>query len=98
MKIVNKDLLRSFSATCVCEWCGKWFPQGVDPAHIFSRGAGQLDIEINLCAMCRFCHGDSHQKQEPSTLCLMIVAGHRECMLVDDIQEEVWRLRRECGK
>lgn len=93
MKVVDEALLDRFRLARRCEWCGRPTP-GCDPAHIHSRGAGRVDIAANLLALCRECHNRSHTGKIHRLL-MLVVAGHREAVLVSDIEEEVWRLRRE---
>ena len=51
MKLIDEALLDRFRHAERCEWCGKKTPQGCDPAHIFSRGAGRVDIAGNLVSL-----------------------------------------------
>lgn len=52
MRIENKRLLREFAKATRCDFCGR-HTQGCDPAHLWSRGAGRLDIRCNLMSLCR---------------------------------------------
>ena len=76
-----------------CEVCGSRLPQGSDPHHIFSKGAGRVDIPENIASLCRLCHNRAHAGQI-SRLLLLVIAGHRECLLTEDIEENVWTIRR----
>ena len=97
MPWINEAVLDVFRHWPECEWCKRPLPDGADPAHIFSRGAGRVDIPENVCALCRECHSSNHAGNRPRTLDLMIVSGHREKMLAEDIQQTVWDLRRYEG-
>ena len=92
MIVDNPIVLSVFRSPGRCEWCGRWFPK-TDAAHCFSVGAGRLDVYENLVSLCRECHSRNHSG-EISRLQLLIVVGQRECLLVDDIEELVYRLRR----
>ena len=93
MKVVNENALDFFRRAGRCEWCGGYQRNGRDPAHIFSRGAGRLDIPENIIALCRSCHTAAHWGKI-SRLQLLVVVGQRECLLIEDIEELVYRLRR----
>jgi hypothetical protein len=90
-----------------CEWCGKtttW--TRFQAAHIFTRGAGQVDIPENLLGLCCWCHAaDQDAGGKMSKLLMQIVSGHRECLLAfvcggedscdwSDIAENVFAVRR----
>ncbi len=53
MRVERKEKLRFFREQTKCELCGRICPQGTDPAHVFARGSGRLDISINLLSLCR---------------------------------------------
>lgn len=61
MKIKNEKLLAIYRTSGNCEWCGKSCVRR-EPHHIFSRGAGGPDLDINLIALgstpafCCACH------------------------------------------
>ena len=100
MKIVNREVLRQFSEKTRCEMCGRLCPQGCDAAHVFSRGAGRLDISINLIALCRgfdkngwvSCHQD-HHSGKLTQYDLLAIVSRREKVLQDAIIEVVYFLR-----
>ena len=68
MRIVDPAMLGMFRLAHRCDFCGRATPHGCDPAHLFSRGAGRLDVRINLMSLCRgmfeghyaSCHEDQH--------------------------------------
>ncbi len=64
-----------------------------DPHHIFSRGAGRLDIRKNLLSVCRACHLRIHAGHI-TKLDLLGVVARRERCTVGAIAEEIDRLRR----
>lgn len=44
-----------------CEWCGRSLPTVA--AHVRARGRDntrRMDLRINVCAICNFCHSQSH--------------------------------------
>lgn len=91
MKIVDDALLLDFRLTFRCEVCKK--ARDVDPHHVFSRGSGRLDIAINLISLCRGCHNLTHAGKVKREQILAIVA-RREGWTPEDIEIEIWRLRR----
>jgi len=102
MIVIDEVLLEEFRASGPCEWCGKPCRRR-EPHHTFARGlsgGGRLDIRCNLVALgssilweCG-CHQAAHTGLI-ARLQLLLVVGQRECCLTSDIEEEVWRLRRE---
>lgn len=95
MKLIDKDLLREFNEKTICEWCRRSFPGGLDAAHIFSRGAGRVDIRGNLVSLCRECHTRSHTSGVPSLWQLLEMAAKREGCSVDDIEAKIYAIRRD---
>lgn len=81
MRIVNNAIRAEFAARVRCEHCKKPCPQGCDPAHCYSRGAGWVDIRCNLVALCRVCHGNNHANHEPYLNDLLQIAADREGVL-----------------
>ena len=55
MELIRDDRLKEIRMSGRCAWCLKKV-QEVDPAHIFSRGAGRVDAACNLVPLCRWCH------------------------------------------
>lgn len=94
MKIISEELLAEFRAKDRCEYCGRAVL--VQPHHIFARGqesCRRLDVAINLIALCIDDHTATHTGQILREDLLAIVAK-RERTTQQDIQEEIWRLRR----
>ena len=95
MKIIDKKLLKDFSRPGRCEWCDVYFAGGLDPAHIFSRGAGRVDITENLVSLCRTCHSYNHAGKEPTRAQLLLLAAKRERTTAEEIVDKVQRIRRD---
>lgn len=95
MKVIDPVLLAEFAKPGRCEFCGRSCPSGRDPAHIFSRGAGRVDIACNLVSLCRHCHSMSHGGEVPTRRDLMCIAAMREGIPVQEVEDTVMRLRRE---
>jgi hypothetical protein len=98
VKVIDDNLLRQFREKTTCEWCHRYFPQGLDPHHyFFARGTGQhkrLDHRFNLVALDRDCHNKAGAGNISRWQLLEIVAK-REGISAVDIEAELWRLRRE---
>ena len=99
MRVIHKSLRREFSKRGVCEYCGR--KAKTDCAHIWSRGAGQVDIIENLVSLCRRCHRRSHDGHDPSRSALMVIVCQREGKpfslrfeVANRIEDRVHRLRR----
>ncbi len=98
MKIIDEPTLDCFRGPGVCELCLKRV-KNRDPHHIHTRGAGRLDIRINLIALCTAfsggdnCHQRAHDGHVPRDRLLAIVAK-REGWKVEDIINTIWELRR----
>ncbi len=67
---------------------------GLDPHHVFSKGAGRVDVAANLIGLCRACHNGVHAGTIKRDRLLTIVAK-RERITVEEIQLTVWTLRRK---
>ena len=98
MRIVNQSILAQFRTPGRCEWC-RTACTAREPAHLFSRGAGRLDIAVNLVALgstlayqCP-CHSDHHSGREPNRNDLLAIVAQRENVLQDDIVAAVHFLR-----
>lgn len=103
MKIINEELLKSLAVAGRCEWCRKQCKL-LEPHHIFTRGAGRLDISVNLIALgssigfpqCQ-CHAECHSG-EISRNDLLIAVGHRHKLKAYQIEEVVYCLRDRLPK
>lgn len=59
MKIINATLLDRFRGERLCcEWCKK--VKYCVASHIYTRGAGRVDIEENLLSLCGECEWSHH--------------------------------------
>jgi hypothetical protein len=101
LKIVNPTLTRSFLRRGKCRFCGKG-PIDLCGHHLFSKGAGQLDISINLIALgmpltCD-CHGSHHDGNEPSFEQLLALSAQDHDCLQGDIETVVYLLRDQLPK
>ncbi len=94
MIIIDKKLLKQFSAPGRCENCGRACPDGCDPHHIFSKGAGRVDRRINLVSLCRECHNGFHASGKPSRDELLEIVARREGATPDEITGLVMKIRR----
>jgi hypothetical protein len=65
----------------------------VDAHHILSKGAGRVDIPVNLLPLCRGCHGLTHTG-EIARFDLLAVSAARHGVMQDAIEQEVYRVRR----
>lgn len=63
------------------------------PHHVFSRGAGWLDIRCNICRLCVICHNKVHDGNIDDFTVLKNVA-EREKVAWEDISDVVAYLRR----
>ena len=65
-----------------CERCGR--AAGIEPHHIFTRGAGGKENKENLIQLCPACHIGAHdghiQREE-----LLGIVAQREGMSYDDV-------------
>src|SRR5947209_1902092 len=99
MIVVNEPLLQYFRTRPMCEHCG--LRKGVEPHHVFGRGAGggtRLDIVVNLIALCPGCHRAAQAYRIPQFEVISIVA-RREGLLVAEVKAAVYRMRqREKGR
>lgn len=97
MKIIDKKLLAEVRRCGECGWCKKPLRFAAEPHHLFSRGAGRIDQPWNLIALggpwdCD-CHGEFH-RGHIRRYDLLTVVAQREGRSQDEIEEEVWRIRR----
>lgn len=96
MIIADEKLLATYRGPGFCEHCRRMTPRR-QPHHIFCRGMGgahRLDVAINLIALCPDCHARFHNGRILRATFLAIVA-QREGRLQDEMEAELWRLRRE---
>lgn len=94
MIIEDQQLIVEFRCKRKCEWCGKKTDAGLDPAHIFSRGAGRVDHRWNMAALCRVCHTNNHAGHEPTHYDLLAIVAAREGILQSMIEHLVFSIRR----
>lgn len=97
MRIINKLLLDEFRAQAECELCGRQLRHPAEPHHIHTRGAGQLDIEVNLIALGGFDDCKCHEKAQNGIIplrCVLAVVALRTGWTPEAIVDEVHRLRR----
>lgn len=97
MRVVNEELLAEFREARHCGWCQKPLRHAPHVHHIFSKGAGRLDIRVNLIPLggpadCN-CHGATHDGNIEDFSLLAVVA-QREGVNQDTIRDVVYRLRR----
>jgi hypothetical protein len=92
MKLVNKKALSECRSRGHCEHCHR--ATDLQAAHIFSKGAGQVDHPWNLSCLCLFCHASSHGGNEPLHEQLMAYSAKRHDVLQDDIEGLVYLIRR----
>lgn len=96
MKLVDEEALDQFRGPGLCEWCGKK-TSNRDPHHIFSKGAGRVDIKENIIALDRHCHTMVHSGAITRSQMLEI-AAKREGTTPEEITNEVYRIRRSVRK
>lgn len=98
MKIVNELLIRSFGGPGICEVCLNKVRQR-DCHHVFSRGAGRLDISANLISVCSVfsggdnCHHLIHQGNIARDDLLKVI-GDRDGIDWESIEDCIFALRR----
>lgn len=91
MKIVDEKLLAEFRSKGQCELClRKCYP--LDPHHLWTRGAGRLDIRCNLISLCRVCHSEVEHKQAKERI--LEIVCRRERAKPEAIWEVVCFVRR----
>ena len=102
MKIIDPEFLAQFRGPGICEYCRRTV-RNREPHHLFCRGMGgacQLDVMINLMALCatfsggQHCHHRYHFGIIPKRELIAIVA-HREGMTPEELEAEIRRLQRE---
>jgi hypothetical protein len=95
--IIDEKLLDYFRDKRICELCGRRIPwkEKAHPHHVQARGHGggsRLDVALNVLGACWQCHSDAGTP-EGKEQCLEVVA-YREGLLVEQVQEAIWRLLR----
>ena len=95
MILIDENLLDIFRHKTTCEYCGKKVRTGLDPAHVFSRGAGRVDHAWNLVALDRTCHTNHHFGMSPTRAELLEIIARREGVLAESIAAEIYRIRRK---
>lgn len=83
MILENQELLNFFRYGRVCEYCQKPLAAlriKCDPAHIITRGSGQVDIAGNIVSLCRYCHMHQGTSSGPSVQDMKDIASRREMM------------------
>ncbi len=94
MKLINEKLLAEFRRKPACELCLEPTPQGCDPHHVYSRGAGRVDVRANISGLCRRCHQLVEADVEAKAKLIRIVAT-REGRIASDIFFEVCAIRAD---
>lgn len=99
MKIVNDELTDSYLVPGKCRFCGKPC-QRLCAHHIWSKGAGQVDIRSNLISLglmalldCA-CHVSHHAGNEPTFEQLLALSAMDHDCLQADIEDLVMLIRR----
>jgi hypothetical protein len=93
VKVIDPKLLKSVRLR-PCEVEGCEHPTPAESHHVYTRGAGQIDLPCNLIALCHAHHYSHHYNGTPSTADLLAIVARREGVSVEDIQQTVWRYRR----
>lgn len=96
MIIVDDAMLARFREKPFCECCGSTWMSG--PHHWRSRGAGRLDVAINLIALCVHCHFGTHNGGAPTKDDLLALIALRERRSPENIEDELNLLLRTPGK
>lgn len=92
MKLVDEKLCATFRGLRPCEWCGH--TRHCVASHVYTRGAGRVDIPENLCSMCAECEAHHHNGARPTTKDMETIVALREGIQAEDIFHEVSRIRR----
>lgn len=99
MRIVNQPLIESFRTPGSCRWCQNPVRMRC-AAHIFSKGAGRVDIRCNLVQLgmdpvtdCS-CHHDSHMGLAPTFDDLLRLSAEDHKCRPEDIHQVVYFIRR----
>ncbi len=98
MKIVNDDLIASYRKRGRCLWCSEMV--NLCAAHLFSKGAGQVDLPFNLISLGQnavvdcSCHQDSHYSQSPGRDKLLAINARLYKTTPQAIEDVVQWVRR----
>lgn len=94
MRVIHESLLARFRLPGRCEACRRPCFDGLDPHHIFGKGAGRVDIASNLIAICRDCHNAFHScYTKELRMSLLQISAAREGTTPEEIEDKVMRLR-----
>lgn len=77
MRVVDDALVARFAGKKRCEWCGK--VKKCDPHHVWTRGAGRVDVRTNLVSLCRKDHNAFHAGVIKRAALVAIVAQREGC-------------------
>lgn len=105
MKIESPLTLARFRSPGRCEYCSA--PGQREAAHVFSAGAGRMDIDINLVSLglgpwawaygglssCQ-CHVQNHNNKPPTRDDLLEIVARRESVAVVDLEAALYLIRR----
>jgi hypothetical protein len=97
MRIINQELLDLFGTELFCGLCGYKLRHKPEVHHVFSRGAGRLDIRINLIPLggpwdcgCHHRFHDGRIKRDD----ILAAVSRREGFTTESIELTVYALRR----
>lgn len=95
MIIKNDALLATYRTAGPCEYCHKSCRER-EPHHVYTRGAGRLDVPCNLLSLGKAfecgCHREVHDGKIARAAFLSVVA-RRERVTVEVIERVVYCLR-----
>lgn len=90
--------LDKFRKPGLCEYCGRPCPDGRDPHHVWTRGAGTPDDDLFLVSLCRICHTGFHTSGKPSRAELVAIVSEREGKTPEEIERVLYEARRQSLK
>lgn len=102
MRINLPDRRKEYRTPGLCEVCRKPC-RAKECVHIFSVGAGRLDIRCNMVScgstpgFCCDCHSSNHQKTNGKIVIqeqLLEISAKREKCKAEDIEPVIWFIRR----
>ncbi len=97
MKIENDAMRDLFKLAGKCSLCEKACPQGRDPHHVMTRGAGGSDVRIGLISICRECHSTKVDSKNGTDRCWAEIA-RREKATVDEIKTVCYFIANQLDK